>query len=249
MPMVPKQGLSESLVDPALAYLRKRGAEIRFGARLRGIAFSGTRAALLDFEAGAVSLAPGDAAVLAVTAPVAARLLPEIAVPDAYHAILNAHFRIAAPPDSPLFIGIVGGTAEWVFRKPGLLSVTVSAADRLMGTPTEELAATLWRDVAAAYRLPPDPMPPVQIVKERRATFAASPAQLAKRPGAATRWPNLALAGDWTATGLPATIEGAIRSGFSAAETCRAGLSRNSLSGASGSATLAPLARNLQSQA
>jgi uncharacterized protein with NAD-binding domain and iron-sulfur cluster len=61
-------------------------------------------------------------------------------------------------------------------------------------------------------------MPPWQIVKERRATFAATPDQVAKRPKAATRWRNLALAGDWTDTGLPATIEGAIRSGHKAAE-------------------------------
>ena len=249
VPLMPKEGLSETLVDPALAYLRDRGAEIRFGARLRGIAFSGARVASLDFDSGAVTLAPGDAVVLAVTAPVASRLLPEIAAPDAYHAILNAHFRVDAPPASPLFIGIVGGTAEWVFKKPGLLSVTVSAADRLMDTPTDELAAALWRDVAAAYRLPAAPMPPVQIVKERRATFAASRAQLARRPSAAPRCPNLTLAGDWTATGLPATIEGAIRSGFTAAEVCRAGLARNSLSAADDHATLAPLTRTAQSKA
>jgi uncharacterized protein with NAD-binding domain and iron-sulfur cluster len=61
-------------------------------------------------------------------------------------------------------------------------------------------------------------LPPWQIVRERRATFAATPAQDARRPGPATQWRNLVLAGDWTDTGLPATIEGAIRSGNSAAD-------------------------------
>ena len=61
------------------------------------------------------------------------------------------------------------------------------------------------------------PQPPVRIVKERRATFAQTPAAAAGRPGAGTPWANLHLAGDWTATGLPATIEGAVRSGEQAA--------------------------------
>jgi uncharacterized protein with NAD-binding domain and iron-sulfur cluster len=67
-----------------------------------------------------------------------------------------------------------------------------------------------------------DDLPPWQIVKERRATFAATPQQNRLRPPAATAWPNLFLAGDWTATGLPATIEGAIRSGNTAAKLATA---------------------------
>ncbi len=55
-------------------------------------------------------------------------------------------------------------------------------------------------------------------MRERRATFAATPAENLKRPGARTQWENLFLAGDWTATGLPATLESATRSGHRAAE-------------------------------
>jgi uncharacterized protein with NAD-binding domain and iron-sulfur cluster len=73
--------------------------------------------------------------------------------------------------------------------------------------------------VAQAANLPAAPMPAWQIVVDERATFAASPDQETLRPGTRTRWNNLMLAGDWTATGLPATIEGAIRSGQKAADT------------------------------
>jgi uncharacterized protein with NAD-binding domain and iron-sulfur cluster len=69
-------------------------------------------------------------------------------------------------------------------------------------------------------------MPPWQIVRERRATFAATPAENARRPATATRWRNLFLAGDWTATGLPATLESAVRSGHAAA-SCAADLLRD----------------------
>jgi len=95
--------------------------------------------------------------------------------------------------------------------------VTVSSADRFNETEREPLARQIWSEVAKIAGLG-DALPPWLIVKERRATFAATPQQNALRPSAVTPWVNLHLAGDWTATGLPATIEGAIRSGESAAE-------------------------------
>jgi uncharacterized protein with NAD-binding domain and iron-sulfur cluster len=106
--------------------------------------------------------------------------------------------------------------AEWVFAFSDRLSVTVSGADRLVDRDREELARILWKDVAAVHGLS-DALPPWQIVKEKRATFAATPEQDARRPHARTAFANLVLAGDWTQTGLPATIEGALRSGATAA--------------------------------
>jgi squalene-associated FAD-dependent desaturase len=216
-PLVPREGLSESVVDPALATLAQRGAAVRFGRRLRAIDADDDRIAALRFEDGEERLNTDHAVVLAVPPAVAGRLLPDLTVPDEFRAILNAHFVAPAPASSPLFVGLIGGTAEWVFRKREALSVTVSAADRFMDMAADELAPLLWHDVCRAYDLGSAPMPRWQIVKERRATFAATPAQQRKRPPARTRWANLALAGDWTDTGLPATIEGAIRSGFAAA--------------------------------
>jgi uncharacterized protein with NAD-binding domain and iron-sulfur cluster len=83
----------------------------------------------------------------------------------------------------------------------------------LIDEDREVLARLLWLDVAKACGLDVEPMPPWQIVKEKRATFRATADELARRPGTRTKLANLVLAGDWTATGLPATIEGAIRSG------------------------------------
>jgi hydroxysqualene dehydroxylase len=217
-PLLPRGGLSESLVDPALAMLKAKGAEIRFGARLRALHFIHRRVTELNFDSGLVDVG-ADSVVLAAPAAVAARLVPELMVPDDHAPIVNAHYRVAAPAGAPAFIGVVGGTAEWVFRKREVVSVTVSAADRLVDLPADELSGLLWRDVAAALGFSAQPAPPPsRIVKERRATFRATPAQLTKRPAAQTRWNNLLLAGDYVDTGLPATIEGAIRSGLAAAE-------------------------------
>jgi uncharacterized protein with NAD-binding domain and iron-sulfur cluster len=115
-------------------------------------------------------------------------------------------------------LGVINGTTQWIFAFPGRLSVTISAGDALLDTPREQLARSIWAEVADAAALPAEPLPPWQIVRERRATFAATPEQDNRRSGPRTTLRNLFLAGDWTDTGLPATIEGAIRSGNRAAQ-------------------------------
>ncbi len=215
-PLVAKNGLGAAFVAPALRTLAAQGAELRFGARLRAIAFADRRASRLEFGGDAVELAADDAVVLAVPAWAATELLPGLTTPNAHRAILNAHFRVAPPKGQPLLLGMIGSLSEWLFAFEDRLSVTISGADRLMDEPRESLAARIWAEVAAAAGLDA-PLPPWQIVKEKRATFAATPEQEARRPGAQTRWVNLFLAGDWTATGLPSTIEGSVRSGYRAA--------------------------------
>lgn len=228
-PLAACLGLSETFVDPALATLRAQGSEIRLGARLRALDFAADRVSGLAFEADTVALGDDDRIILAVPPMVAARLVPGLIVPEVHSPIVNAHYRAAAPSESPPFVGVIEGSAEWIFRKREVLSVTVSAADRIIDHPAEALRQMLWRDVALAYRLPLSPAPPARIIKERRATFLASPEQLRRRPGTTTRWPNLLLAGDYTDTGLPATIEGAIASGFAAAQQVPSGRQASAL--------------------
>ena len=108
--------------------------------------------------------------------------------PDEFRAIVNVHFRSRRRADQPAILGVVNGLrSNGCSPYPDRLSVTISSADRLIDRPREDLAAEIWREVAALDRLPLDP-PPWQIVKEKRATFAATPAQNAKRPHARTRW-------------------------------------------------------------
>jgi squalene-associated FAD-dependent desaturase len=214
-PLIAHDGLGHALVEPALAFLEARGVPVRFGARLRALGLAGGQVDALDFGEETVKLSLGDAVILAVPPMVASVVVPRLETPTAFRAIVNAHFRVAAPNIPPM-IGVLNATTEWLFAYPGRLSTTTSDADRLLGVSREELAATIWREVAAVAGLP-DELPPWQIVRERRATFAATPEQNARRPGPKTAWRNLYLAGDWTDTGLPATIEGAIRSGDRAA--------------------------------
>jgi squalene-associated FAD-dependent desaturase len=218
VPAVPREGLSESLIDPAVAWLKAHNCPT----------ITGRRVAALRVEAGRVSeLAttdgpmPVEAVVLATPPWVVTDLLPGQVCPVEYQAILNVHFRVGADRGPAGFIGLVGGTAEWVFVKSGHISATISAANRMVDWDAATIARTVWHDVQLALGLE-GPLPPWRVVKERRATITATAAQEKMRPGPSTELRNLVLAGDWTATGLPGTIEGAIRSGRTAARVLAA---------------------------
>src|ERR1019366_8922625 len=216
-PLIARDGLSAVLVEPAIGLLRNKGASIQFGHELREFGLSAGGIGELKFGTDTVAVGPDDAVILAVPPRPAASLLPGLKTATKFRAIVNAHFRFDPPKDMPPLIGVVGGLVEWLFAFPQRLSVTISNGDRLVDMPREELAQAIWRDICKAGGVQGE-LPPWQIVRERRATFEATPEQNALRPGAVTDWKNLFLAGDWTDTGLPATIEGSVRSGNRAAD-------------------------------
>ena len=196
IPRYARVGLSETFIDPALEWLRERGADIRLGERV-------------------TEINPAQATILAVPPWIASELVPDLMVPNEFESIYNLHFKYSLDPGEAGFWGFLGGMTEWVFAHKDVLSVTISAANRYAGMSPADIAAKVWSELATAFSLPPE-IPVHRVVWEKRATIIATPAQLARRPKTRTHNPNLMLAGDWTDTGLPATIEGAIRSGNSA---------------------------------
>jgi squalene-associated FAD-dependent desaturase len=221
-PRIASPTLAAAFVEPAVDFLKTKGVELRLRRSLKVIEIGEGRATALQFADGSVELGPDDRVVLAVASAPARGLLPQLTVPEDFCAIVNAHFALPEGFDwtahAPM-TGLIGGTAEWVFVFHDRISVTVSGADRIVDNDREDLARRLWADVARTLGLGEEPLPAWQIVKEKRATFAATPAVDAVRPDAkASGLSNLVLAGDWTQTGLPATIEGALRSGETAAK-------------------------------
>lgn len=222
-PRLAREGLSACFIEPALEWLYKAGADVRFHQRLRGLDVEDGRVAALHFVDGSlVRLAPEDAVILAVPPAVALTLLPGLEAPQASRAILNAHFRLEMAAPQPSFLGLLGGLSQWLFVRDDVASVTVSAADAACRVPADTLALQLWGEVCSALGLQAQGLPPHRIIKEKRATFAQTPAEIARRPRARTAFANLFLAGDWTDTGLPATLEGSVRSGNSAAAEAQA---------------------------
>ena len=220
-PLIAKEGLSDSFVTPALAYLQDHGTEVLFNWRLRALEDDGERVTALDFGSERRALGPSDSVVIALPAPGAKAVLPALDAPLDTRPIVNGHIRLPRPvslPGAGPVLGLIGGTAQWLFLRGDVVSLTVSAAEELAGLPNETVAERLWHDTAKALGLDAAEVPPIRIIKEKRATFAQTPEAAAHRPGPETRWRNAFLAGDWTDTGFPATIEGAIRSGQSASK-------------------------------
>ena len=214
------KGLGAALVRPAQKYLTDNGAQIRFQARLRGIRWADHRVTSLYFPEGMLRVGREDAVVLAVPPEACNDIWPEAKAPPDARTIVNAHFRLDAPPSLPWdmpFLGLIGAETQWIFVRENIVSLTISAADALADRPNWEIANLLWAEVGKIIGQTSGRLPAWRIIKERRATFAQTPAQANNRPGTKTSLKNLFLAGDWTNTGLPATIEGSVSSGFRAA--------------------------------
>jgi squalene-associated FAD-dependent desaturase len=215
-PYLAPGGLSNALVDPGLAHLASIGQPPKFAARIKTLVFDGTCVSAIETDSGTVPVADG-AVISALPPGEAQRLIPGLEAPDQFNAIVNVHYRVERSEDAHRFLGLIGSPAHWVFTKGDVISVTVSDAGDLANEPAMRIASRIWADVAAPLGENGDQMPAFHVIKEKRATIAQTPAQNARRPAAKTDFDNLFLAGDWTKTGLPATIEGAVRSGQHAA--------------------------------
>ncbi len=225
---VPEQTWDELLGAPAPAALSAAGVTLRLGARVTQLERRGARVAAVALAGGErVEVGEGDVVVSAMPWFALRKVLGSAAADglgDLQSApIVSAYFDVAdgtPPPDEGAVVALVGGAPfHFVLRTPGddaRRFVVLSGGDRSFdGKTVEEIAEIARAQVQRYYQGVDLARATVRVRKEQHATFVSSPDAAAKRPspgpipGGAD---NLLLCGDWTATGFPATLEGAARS-------------------------------------
>jgi len=224
--------------DAALVALQSAGVEVRLSWRATAIEHHDGHFTV----AGASDRLDADAVVAAVPHERAAGLLPSGAIPDpdslvrlGNSPIVNLHVCYDRRVFEHEFAAVVSSPVQYVFDRTdsaGLehgqcLAVSLSAADEEADMPADELRRRFGE--ALAELLPAARGARIErfvVTREHMATFRAAPGARALRPGARTAVEGLALAGAWTDTGWPATMEGAVRSGHAAARVALAALGR-----------------------
>jgi squalene-associated FAD-dependent desaturase len=231
---IARVGLSDCYTQAAVDYITARGGQVDLSRPVRGLLMVGDECRGIEFGSGEKVRA--HAVISAIPWFALSDILPrEIVQSHSFFAripslrpapIISVNVWFDRPVTELDFAGLRGSTIQWLFNKGRILgggqsyvSLVVSGAHQHVACPKDELVAIALRELAEL-------LPAVRearilrslVIKERRATFSPSCEAEALRPPAQTPVKGLYLAGDWTATGLPATIEGAVQSGYAAAE-------------------------------
>jgi squalene-associated FAD-dependent desaturase len=248
---VPALSLGELHGAAAARLLGKLGATVRLGTKVAAIEVPGAgrflvRLARSEGADGDAEPIPADAVVLAVPHEAAARLVPEGALPPATVAawsglgaapIVNVHVIYDRKVMDLPFAAAVDSPVQWVFDRTRIsgmhargdngqyLAISLSAADEYVDMPSGKLREQFVTALAELFPGARDArVTEFFVTRERRATFRQVPGTGRLRPRASTALHGLALAGSWTDTGWPDTMEGAVRSGLNAVLALRGGL-------------------------
>ena len=222
-PFTVKNSLNDTFVKPAIKKILSKGGVVKANARLKKIIFKNNSVEKIVFNEKTKILGKNDSIILAVTPNVISKILPRVVTPKKTNCILNIHFQLNEEnkkiilPGNSFFIGVVGGISDWIFKKKDILSITISAANHLNKFSNKKISKIVWNDVKKTFNLDANKIPKYKIIREKMATFVQSPEEIYKKPKIQTQYKNLYLVGDWIDTGLPATIEGAITSGYNVA--------------------------------
>jgi len=230
--LLPRCDLSALFPDAAAAFLSAGGVDIRTAATVRRIAISGAGfelngAADLSYSHVVIAVAPHQVAPLIAALPQLESLRHTLAALS-FEPIVTCYLACSADVSLPEpMIGMAGGMVQWLFDRgqlggpSGLLAAVISAGGDHQSLSHEDLAALVRDEVSAVAGRPVRPEW-MQVIEEKRATFACTPGLI--RPDCATPIRKLFVAGDYVASDYPATLESAVRSGVRCAALISASL-------------------------
>jgi len=234
--LLPRETLGTLVPARAAQAIRRLGGQVLTGTRAATLEYTADRLSAVRLDDG--SVLPADHVVLALPPAACARLIagqPRLAT------LAERLGRVATQPIATVYLrypesvhidgalrGVLGGTTQWLVDRgdcgqPGLIAAVISAEGAHQALDRDALAAHVSAETAQVFPAWPAPLATL-VIREKRATFASLVDIDAERPGCRTALPGCWLAGDWTATGLPATLEGAVISGLESARTVMATL-------------------------
>jgi len=232
---IPRVGLYDLYVDPACTFVRNHGGSILSGADVREILLDDSRATGVRLRDGREF--HGCAVIVTVPPHRAARILPAgcgINIDEltqfTYSPIVSTHLWFPVDFMPYDFMGLIGTKTQWVFNRTRIeksgegnvhLSTVISAGYDVVDKSNEEIVSMTIDDLAGVFGSRVDRPSHSVVIREKKATISLTPEAESLRPPQKTAIPNLFLAGDWTQTGYPATIESAVISGNRCAEMIR----------------------------
>jgi squalene-associated FAD-dependent desaturase len=218
--VLPGKGLTESYCNHAKEYIESRGGKISTGEQANKLLTEDSR--IRTIITNRRVLKNFNSVIAAVPFHGLKRFTPaENIISDPglrYSSILNVHIWLKVNRLKEKFYGLVDSQIHWIFNHGTHLTIVRSDADNLMEKSREEIFEIVKKELFRYFFIEGEDIKDYRIIKEKRATFIPSNDILNKRPGAVTNLSNLFLAGDWTDTDLPSTIESAVKSGRMAAE-------------------------------
>jgi len=218
--ILPKYSLSESIIDPALSFIRKNGGKIIPSETVKEIIVNEGKVLQAISEKNIYK--DFDFVISAIPFFSFQKIIPkELPVIDLnleYSTILNIHLWLKEMPFKESFYGLINSPLHWIFNKGSHINIVVSDADEIAKKTNDEIVKMAVDELEKFTQIKKEYLTRSKIIREKRATFIPDNKILNKRPESKTNIKNFFLAGDWTDTDLPSTIESAAKSGRIAAE-------------------------------
>ena len=218
--ILPKYGLSDAYVKNAKEYIESNGGKIKLSSSVKEFIISNNK--IVGIKTADEVYKDFNYVISAIPFYAFNNIYPELFLDEKiefeYSSILNIHIWLKNNTIKEQFYGLIDSPVHWIFNKGNHINLVISDANYLIDKPAEEIYEMCIVELIKCTKLEESDFSRYKVLKEKRATFVPSNKNNYKRPSSNTKIANLFLAGDWTDTGLPSTIESAVKSGRVAAE-------------------------------